>query len=168
MTMSPDLLSAGERGVGKRTVLIWEKSAHCMPFVGGNVSSLPRWWCSLARGPCLCRSPGRVVSAWIANDIVLKGLVVPDWFVRELDSLNGLFWQDNGFSWQCLSWRGSRDGNEQHYAQRQRRRRRRKGGGEGGEGRRRKRRRKRETLKRFYLTWNLNLTWEGNKLPGLA
>ena len=41
-------------------------------------------------------------------------------------------------------------------------------GGEGGEGRRGKRRRKRETLKRFYLTWNLNLTWEGNKLPGLA
>ena len=37
-------------------------------------------------------------------------------------------------------------------------------GGEGGEGRRRKR----ETMKRFYLTWNLNLMWEGNKLPGSA
>lgn len=45
-----------------------------------------------------------------------------------------------------------------------------RGGGEGGSGewRRRERRRKRETLKRFYLTWNLNLRWEGNKLPGLA
>lgn len=83
------------------------------------------------------------VSAWIANDIVLKGLLVPDWFVREPDSLNGLFWQDNGFSWQCLSWRGSRDGNEQHYAQRQRMKRRRRkrrrwgereGKGEGGRG----------------------------------
>lgn len=73
------------------------------------------------------------VSAWTANDIVLKGLLVPDWFVREPDSLNGLFWQDNGFSWQCLSWRGYRDGNEQRCAQRPRRR------------------RKREMLQRFVL-----------------